>query len=180
MVRYCQNCGQSNPDDNIFCIKCGDKLRDIGIEENAVNNDEHVVNNNQNNNQHFYSLNKKDHGVAVLLSAIIPGAGYLYIKDVSKFLIYFLTFLFLGGMSSWTYYSYEYCYADYLYQYYLYMHGLSSVRGISYLNQAYTFLAVTVIILLVLIIIWIYQVYKIHKDVKKHNQLLDMQYGMAE
>ncbi len=177
MARYCTNCGRLNSDDNTFCTKCGNILRNSNVEENFnVKN----VNNNQHNNQHFYSLNKKDHGVAVLLSVIIPGAGYLYIKDVSKFLIYFLTFLFLGGISSWTYYSYEYCYADYLYQYYLYMHGLSSVRGISYLNQAYTFLAVTVIILLVLIIIWIYQVYRVHKDVKKHNQLLDMQYGMAE
>ena len=112
MAKYCTNCGTVNPDIALFCQNCGYEFRETDqiIENNNAKNIEKQtppenLNNPINKETNYINYNKKSPGVAALLSFILVGAGFLYIENTKKFIIYFIIGIILYYL---TFYSSNY------------------------------------------------------------------------
>ncbi len=98
-----QNTNMNNNNDNVvseeYSVKEDPVVGEVASSNNVVSEAEPVNNDNfstgnVNNNMNQYQLlsQKKSVGIAVLLSFFIPGLGFLYIKEMEQFFVYFLSY----------------------------------------------------------------------------------------
>jgi len=102
MSKFCTNCGTENLDNAHFCVKCGSQLRKIASEPSSTGHNNTQRPNNNTNPNMFNMPKEKSVGVALLLSFLIPGAGFLYIDDTKQFAIYFAIGILLWILNFFT------------------------------------------------------------------------------
>lgn len=90
MVKFCNKCGKKNQDDVDFCINCGANIKNL--EKLKDNN---ISYNSENPYITLYREDDKSNTLAIILSIIFPGLGFLYLGDLIRFAVYIVLAIIL-------------------------------------------------------------------------------------
>ena len=135
---YCQNCGQELPESARFCDRCGMRIGG-GFEPPRTGPDECDI--------ASIMVNKKSEGLAIILSVIIPGLGQMYVGDLKRGAVIFVSIIVVTFL-------WMLCLADLGY-------------------SASMFMLVASLVLMVLTVaMWFYSIYDAYRLAKEHNQEL--------